>query len=99
MRGFCTLLLGMYIAAALPNFALAARFPQLLPDAGSFELTVREDSNSSLPLGPACGGEASLALACRAFVVSLRNLSMHSVRLSRIDCQEPVVTFEMKEPN
>ena len=99
MRAFRTAVLGLSIAFALPNSVSAAPFPQLLPDAGSFELTVGEDSTSSLPPGPACGGEAALTLACRAFVVTLRNAGARTVHLSRFACQEPVVTFEMKEPN
>jgi len=99
VRAFCTAVLGLSLASALPNSVLAAPFPQLLPDAGSFELTVREDSASSLPLGPACGGEAALTLVCQAFVITLKNVGVHTVHLSRIACQEPVVTFEMKEPN
>lgn len=89
----------IYRFAAPPNSTSAEPFPQLLPDAESFELTIREDFASSLPLGPACGGEASLSLACRAFVVTLKNVGAHTVHLSRIACQEPVVNFEMKEPN
>lgn len=92
-------IIGLFMAFAFLNSIWAAPFPQLLPDAGSFELTVREDSGSSLPLGPACSSETALTLACRAFVVTLRNVGVHTVHLSRISCQEPVVTFEMKEPN
>jgi hypothetical protein len=99
MHGFRTAALCLSMAFALPNSVLAAPFPQLLPDAGSFELTVREDPGISLPLGPACGGEAALSLACRAFIVTLRNVGTRTVHLSRIACQEPVVNFEMKEPN
>jgi hypothetical protein len=100
MRAFCTAVLGLSIAfAALSSSVSAEPFPQLLPDAGSFELTIREDSASALPLGPACEGEASLSLACRAFVVTLKNVGVHTVHLSRIACQEPVVSFEMSEPN
>lgn len=86
-------------AASFPHRSLAqSPFPQLLPPASDFELTLREDLNSKLPLGPSCGGEAGLTLACRAFVVTLKNIGQHTVRLSRINCQEPVVNFEMKEP-
>lgn len=90
---------GLFIAFAFLNSVWAGTFPQLLPDARSFELTIREDSASPLPLGPACGSEAGLTLACRAFVVTLRNIGVHTVHLSRIACQEPVVNFEVKEPN
>ncbi len=99
MRVFRTAVLVLSIASALPNSIWASSFPQLLPDTGSFALTIREDPASSLPLGPSCGGEAAQTLACRAFVVTLRNVGTHSVHLSRISCHEPVVTFEMKEPD
>lgn len=87
------------LAAGFSAGAGAAPFPQLLPDAGSFEMTIREDSAGSLPPGPACGGEAGLTLACRVFVVALKNVGTRTVHLSRIGCQEPVVNFEMKEPS
>lgn len=99
MRALRTAVLSSFIAFPFPNSVLAAPAPQLLPGAASFKLTIREDTASSLPLGSACRGEAALALACRAFVVTLRNIGMQTVHLSRIACQEPVVTFEMKEPN
>jgi hypothetical protein len=98
MRVFLAAFLGLSMLSALPYFLWADAFPQLLPDAGSFELTIREDAASSLPPGPACGGEAALTLACRAFIVSLKNVGVHTVHLSRFACQEPVVSFEMKEP-
>ncbi len=96
MRTFRTVALVLSIAFSLLDSVLAA---QPLPDAGSFVVSVREDSANSLPLGPACGGEAALTLTCRAFVISLKNVGVHTVHLSRIACQEPVVTFEMKDPN
>src|SRR5580658_9955444 len=99
MRAFLTAFLGLSMFSALPCSLWADQFPQLLPGAESFELTVREDSASSLPLGPACGGEAALTLACRAFLVSLKNVGVHTVHLSRFACQEPVVSFDMKEPS
>ena len=99
MRAFRAAVVCVSIAFALPHSVSATPFPQLLPDAVNFESTVREDRGSSLPLGPACGGEAALTLACRAFVVTLRNIGTRTVHLSRIACQEPVVNFEVKEPN
>lgn len=99
MRVFGVPAFVLSIAFFLPVYLSAAPFPQLLPDAETFELTVREDSGIPLPLGPACGGETALTLACRAFVVTLKNVGMHTIHLSRIACQEPVVNFEMKEPN
>ena len=92
-------LTALMLVAAAPLAAVGTAFPQLLPAAGEFELTLREDAASKLALGPACEGAAAMTLACRAFVVTLRNVGQHTVRLSRIRCQEPVVTFEMKEPN
>jgi len=99
VRVFLRVFLGLSMFSALPCSLWADQFPQLLPGAESFELTVREDSSSSVPLGPACAGEAAVTLACRAFLVSLKNVGVHTVRLSRFACQEPVVSFEMKEPN
>ena len=100
MRTFCiAALCAVFLAWGVPGTAAAKPFPQLLPPPSDFELTVREDPGSKLPLGASCGGEAGLTLACRAFVVTLRNLGKKTVHLSRIGCQEPVVTFERKEPN
>jgi hypothetical protein len=100
MRRLFVVALLALIAIGFSKSALAmSPFPQLLPPASEFELTLREDPNSELPLGPSCGGEAGLTLACRAFVVTLKNVGMHTVHLSRIGCQEPVVNFERKEPN
>ncbi len=99
MRMFCKAVFGLLLAFLFSNCARADRFPQLLPDSENFELTLREDPASTLPLGSACGGEAAKTLACRAFVVTLKNVGVHTVHLSRIACQEPVVLFESKEPN
>lgn len=99
MRVFRSVAVGLCVAFATAICASADPFPQLLPDAGSFELSIREDPGSPLPLGTACAGEAAVTLACRAFVVTLRNLGTRTVHLSRIACQDPVVNFEMKEPN
>lgn len=94
-----TVVFAFSIGFMLPNAIWATPFPQPLPEAPNFELTIREDPGGSLPLGPSCGGEAALTLACRAFVVTLRNISVHTVHLSRIACEEPAVNFEMKDPN
>src|ERR1700722_16801542 len=100
MRKFCIVIfLAVGAASGLPGVSSAKPFPQLLPPANEFELTLREDPNSKLPLGPSCGAEAGLTLACRAFVVTLKNVGGHTVHLSRIGCQEPVVSLEIKEPN
>jgi len=99
MRARLRVILGLFVAIIVSNFVLADPFPQLLPDAGNFELTVREDSRSSLPLGAACASDAAVTLACRAFVVSLKNVGRQTVHLSRIACQEWVVSFEVSEPS
>lgn len=73
-------------------------FPRLLPPADDFHLTLREDSQSNLPLGPSCTGEAALSLTCHAFAVTLENRSQHTVRLSS-DCKEPDFMISIKEPH
>ena len=40
----------------------AGPFPRLLPPVQDLHLILREDAQSELPLGPSCGGEASLTL-------------------------------------
>lgn len=97
MRLFLAAFLGLSTFSTLPSSVSADQFTQLLPS--GFELTVREDTASPLPLGPSCGGEAGRTVACRAFLVSLKNVGAKTVHLSRIACQEPVVTFQIKEPN
>lgn len=95
MQTLYLVLIVLLVMAAIKTRA-ATPFPRLLPDAGSFELTVREDPSSLLPPGPACAGEAGLTLACRAFVVTLKNVGSQTVRLSRLACEEPAITFEIK---
>ena len=99
MRLLCKAVSRLILAFLVSKLAHANTFPQLLPSANNFELTLREDFASTLPLGSACIGEASRTLACRAFVVTLKNVGVHTVHFSRIACQEPVVLFERKEPN
>lgn len=99
MRVFPSVFLGLSMFSTLPYSSRADQFPRLLPGTESFQLTIREDSSSTVPLGPACAGEAAVTLACRAFLVSLKNVGVHTVHLSRFVCQEPVVSFDMKEPN
>jgi hypothetical protein len=72
--------------------------PRLLPPADSFGLTLREQPNSTLPLGSSCGGNAGMTLTCRAFVVTLENLSKQTVRVAS-DCKERRIVFERKEPH
>jgi len=99
VRKFRTGIVGLFTVLLFLSSAGARPFPQLLPDAQNFRLTIREDSASLLPLSPSCGGEARLTLACRAFVVTLQNIGTRTVHLSKFICQEPRVSFEMKEPN
>jgi hypothetical protein len=73
--------------------------PRLLPPAEEFQLILREDPQSNLPLGPSCAGEASLTLMCRAFVVTLQNVGSHTVRIDGMSCAEPSINLEMKLPN
>jgi hypothetical protein len=74
-------------------------FPRLLPAAEEFRLTLREEPQSKLLLGPSCGGEASLTLLCHAFTVTLENVGSHTIRISGLSCFEPSITFEIKQPN
>jgi len=74
-------------------------FPRLLPPAQEFNLVLREDPRSRLPLGPGCVGEASRTVMCRAFTVELKNIGAHTVRLSGLNCFEPSITFERRAPN
>ncbi len=90
---------GLFFILLLSTCALAQPFPQLLPNAKSFELTLHENTGSTPPLSIACGGEAAKTLACRAFVVTLKNIGVQTVHISRITCQEPNVLFEEKDPH
>jgi hypothetical protein len=56
-------------------------FPQLLPPASSFLLTLQEDPHSNLPLGPSCGGVAEQTLHCRAFLLTLKNVGSDTVHI------------------
>ena len=69
-----------------------------LPPASDFRLTLREDPHSTLPLTASCEGEAAQTLTCRAFVVTLENLSEHTIRLSRLTCREPDVRMFRQIP-
>jgi|SRR6516165_6189831 len=88
---FCFLAFGSPATAQRP-------FPRLLPPAEDFRLTLREERYSKMPLGPSCGGEASLTLPCRPFTLTLENASKHTVHISEIRCFEPDVVFEKREP-
>jgi hypothetical protein len=73
--------------------------PQLLPNADEFRLTLAEDRDSMLPLGASCTGEAAQTLTCRAFALTLENLSKKTVRISWGGCNEPPIRIDRKEPN
>ena len=64
-------LAGLLLFPGLACSLFADPCPQLLPDPANFELNIREDSGSSVPLGAACGGEP--ALGSRSLVA----LGMH----------------------
>ncbi|MGC1645190.1 MAG: hypothetical protein WA741_05120 [Candidatus Sulfotelmatobacter sp.] len=89
-----------FAALALPvvQFSLSAAFgqspfPLQLP---GFHLTLREDPQSTLPLGPSCGGEAGLTLTCRAFVLTLENASPRTIYLNNQG--ENLIWIYKKEP-
>lgn len=69
-------------------------FPLQLP---GFHLTLREDSQSALPPGPSCVGEAGLTLTCRAFVLTLENASPRVIFLNNQDGN--LISVAMKEPH
>jgi len=73
-------------------------FPRLLPPADDLHLVLKEDPHSQLPLGPSCGGEASLTLLCRTFTVTVENASPHTIRISGLRCFEPSITFLTNRP-
>src|SRR6478752_7057644 len=77
----------------------ASGAPQLLPSANEFRLTLAEDSHSKLPLGPSCTGEAAETLTCRAFTVTLENLSKKAVQISLGGCNEPQIRIDRKLSN
>jgi hypothetical protein len=88
-------------------FAAISLYPQAsyslqLPPADEFRLTLRELSGkaaASVPAGPSCTGEASLALPCRAVSLTLENIGTHIVRLSGLRCSEPQISIDRAEPN
>lgn len=92
---------GLVLLGALLHCAAvsgAGPFPRLLPLAKDLRLTLREDPQKQLPLGPSCGGEASLTLLCRTFTVTLENESSHTIHISGLRCFEPSITFETNRP-
>jgi hypothetical protein len=44
-------------------------------------LTLQEDPQSNLPLGPSCGGVAAQTLYCRAFLLTLKNIGPDAVHI------------------
>jgi hypothetical protein len=73
-------------------------FPRLLPPPEDFRLTLQEGTQGGSPLGPSCGGEASLTLMCRPFSLMLENVSDHTIHISGLCCEEQWVRFEKKLP-
>jgi hypothetical protein len=57
---------------------------------------LREDPQSTLPLGPSCGGEAGLTLTCPAFVLTLENASQRTIYLN--NHSENLIWIYEKEP-
>jgi hypothetical protein len=86
------------LALPLVQFSLSAALgqsplPLQLP---GFHLTLREDPQSTLPLGPSCSGEAGLTLTCRAFVLTLENASPRTIYLNNRG--ENLISIYKKEP-
>lgn len=86
----------LVISACSP---LSAATDRLLPPAEDFHLTLQHLPQSDIPLGPSCGGEASLTLPCQAFKLKLQNLSLHTIHISENRCAEPRVVFWKKMPS
>jgi hypothetical protein len=93
-----TILLALCGLAGCSTATAGAQFPRLLPPASDFHLTLREKPHGHSPLGPSCGGEASITLTCRAFTLTLQNASKHTIHISGLRCSDPYVVFEEKEP-
>jgi hypothetical protein len=94
VRRFC--IPAFLVLCSMHICALAA--DRLLPPTEDFRLTLQEAKQADLPLGPSCGGEASLTLMCRPFILRLENVGAHTVRISGLRCQEPWIRFEKKWP-
>lgn len=93
MRWFA--ILALAIAQFFPSAAFAqSPYPLQLP---GFHLTLREDKQSNLPLGPSCGGEAALTLTCRVFVLTLDNASARTIYPSD-NCGDNLIWMFKKEP-
>jgi hypothetical protein len=96
MPGAASLLLCSLACGPLTN--AQGSFPRLLPAAEDFHLTLREDRQSKLPLGPSCSREMLLTLSCSAFTLTLENRSAHTVRISELSCADPGILFMIKPP-
>jgi hypothetical protein len=80
----------------LAALAVARPTQSPLPPAEQFHLIIREQAKSKLPLSPSCEGEASRSLLCRSFVVTLKNVGTHTVRIAGPKCSDPLIAVEMK---
>jgi hypothetical protein len=98
MQRRLAIVLAVCFLACSPLAVAHGPFPRLLPPPEDFRLTIREEPNSKLPLGPSCSGEALLTLICHAFTVTLENASTRTVHISELRCVEPDIEFEKKEP-
>jgi hypothetical protein len=97
-RRYPTMLFVLMALVECRGVHAAGPFPRLLPPAEELRLSLKEAPQSTLPLGQSCGGEASLTLLCRAFIVTLENGSTNTIRISGIECFEPSINFELKDP-
>lgn len=73
---------------------VSAKVRIIQPSSTDFELTLRENPDSGLPLAPTCTGESEPTLRCRAFVLSLKNVSSHIVRIA--GCKQSSVAIETR---
>jgi hypothetical protein len=69
MKWLASLLLGqLMLSVAFAQSPSRLQLP-------AFRLTLREDPNSTLALGPSCAAEVAQTLTCRGFVLTLENAS------------------------
>lgn len=52
--------------------------------ADQFQVTLTEELDSTLALGPSCEGEAALTVTCQVFTVTLKNVSSKTVEIRDI---------------
>lgn len=79
-----------------PVLAQTGVFPRLLPPAGDFRLTLKEEPRGSVPSIASCKGTARQTIPCQVFSVTLENRSGHTVRISGDTCNDPLVSFDVK---